>query len=128
MIILYSSINSSSCRNARNWFKKYDIQYKERNISRNGITLQQLSNILKLTQNGTSDVISKRSSAYHQLKLKLNDLSFDNFITLLCQTPSLIRTPIIISNNICQIGFNKDAIRRFVPRDVRQKEIMDALD
>lgn len=123
MIILYTSANSSSCHKARSWFHNYGIPYDERNISSYGITRKQLFQVLVLTKNGTSDVISTRSYAYQQLKIDLNQLSFDDFVTLVCHTPALLRTPIIVSKSYCQIGFNKDDIRSFVPHNVRQAEM-----
>lgn len=126
MIILYTSINSSSCRKARSWLHDYGIAYTERNISLNGITPQQLAQILALTQNGTGDVISTRSYAYRELTIDLNELSFDDFIKLVCRIPALLRTPIIISKHCCQIGFNKDDIRSFVPHQIREEEMVSA--
>lgn len=126
MIMLYTSVNSSSCRKARLWFKHHGITVSEHNISSEGITRERLVQIMKRTECGTDDVVCTRSNAYKQLGLKINNLTFDDFLDLICRIPQLLKTPIIVSRDSVQIGFNQDSIRSFIPHDERQEEILQA--
>ena len=126
MIILYTSVNSSSCRKARLWFKQHRINVSEHNISLEGITHEQLAQIMKRTEHGTDDVVCTRSNAYKQLGLQINSLTFDDFLDLICRIPQLLKTPIIVSHDGIQIGFNQDSIRSFIPHDERQAEMLRA--
>ncbi|WP_295729150.1 Spx/MgsR family RNA polymerase-binding regulatory protein [uncultured Limosilactobacillus sp.] len=126
MIILYTSVNSSSCRKARCWFKQHHISVNEHNVSSEGITRQQLTEIMERTENGTDDVVCTRSNAYKNLGIEINSLNFDDFLNLICRIPELLKTPIIVSRHSVQIGFNRDSIRSFISHDERKTERLRA--
>ena len=125
MILLYISVNSSSCRKARLWFNDHHISFTEHNVTSEGISRKPLLRIMGKTVNGTSDILCTRSNAYKSLKIRVNNLSFNDFVSLICRIPELLKTPIILTNDSIQIGFNQDEIRSFIPHNIRAEEIMD---
>ncbi|AOR74868.1 Arsenate reductase-related protein [Limosilactobacillus fermentum] len=90
------------------------------------LTMAEIKNILRMTENGTEDIISKRSKAYQSLKIDVDDLPMTELYELIRKTPSLLRRPIIIDDKRLQIGYNEDEIRRFLPREVRALELAEA--
>lgn len=126
MINLYVSSSCTSCRKARAWLKKYDIPFKERNIFSEPLTKEDIVNILRLTENGTEEIISTRSKAFQELHVNLDDLSIDQLLDLVEKNPSLLRRPIIMDDRRLQVGYNDDEIRRFLPRKVRRLELAKA--
>lgn len=122
MINLYVSSSCTSCRKARAWLKKHDIPFKERNIFSEPLTKEDIVNILRLTENGTEEIISTRSKAFQELHVNLDDLSIDQLLDLVEKNPSLLRRPIIMDDRRLQVGYNDDEIRRFLPRKVRRLE------
>lgn len=126
MVNLYVSPSCTSCRKARAWLEKHNIPFKERNIFSEPLTKDELLQILRMTENGTEEIISTRSRAFQQLKVNLDDLSIDKLLDLVEKNPSLLRRPIIMDDRRLQVGYNEDEIRRFLPRKVRRLELAEA--
>lgn len=123
MLNLYTSPSCTSCRKAKAWLKEYDISFKERNIFANPLNKEEIMQVLRMTENGTEEIISTRSRTFQNLKINLDDLSIDQLIDLVEKNPSLLRRPIIIDDRRLQVGYNEDEIRRFLPRKVRRLEL-----
>jgi regulatory protein spx len=126
MLDLYVSPSCTSCRKARAWLEEHDIPFKERNIFSEPLSKKELLRILRMTENGTEEIISTRSRAFQQLRINLDDLSIDQLLDLVEKNPSLLRRPIIMDDRRLQVGYNEDEIRRFLPRKVRRLELAEA--
>lgn len=123
MLNLYTSPSCTSCRKAKAWLKEYDISFKEKNIFANPLNKEEIMQVLRMTENGTEEIISTRSRTFQNLKINLDDLSIDQLIDLVEKNPSLLRRPIIMDDRRLQVGYNEDEIRRFLPRKVRRLEL-----
>ena len=126
MVTLYTSPSCTSCRKARAWLQEHDIPFTERNIFSDPLSVDEIKNILRMTEDGTEDIISKRSKAYQSLKVDLNALPMKSLYKLISQNPGLLRRPIIMDDKRLQVGYNEDEIRRFLPRQVRELELAEA--
>lgn len=126
MVTLYMSPSCTSCRKAKAWLQEHDIPFEERNIFSEPLSVPEIKNILRMTENGTEDIISKRSKAYSQLKVNLNELPMKDLYELISENPGLLRRPIILEDKRLQVGYNEDEIRRFLPRRVRELELAKA--
>jgi len=120
---LYTSPSCTSCRKAKAWLKEHDISFKERNIFANPLNKEEIMQVLRMTENGTEEIISTRSRTFQNLKINLDDLSIDQLIDLVEKNPSLLRRPIIMDDRRLQVGYNEDEIRRFLPRKGRRLEL-----
>ena len=123
MLNLYTSPSCTSCRKAKAWWREHDISFKERNIFANPLNKEEIMQVLRMTENGTEEIISTRSRTFQNLKINLDDLSIDQLIDLVEKNPSLLRRPIIMEDRRLQVGYNEDEIRRFLPRKVRRLEL-----
>ncbi|MGX6961620.1 transcriptional regulator SpxA [Vagococcus xieshaowenii] len=126
MLILYTSPSCTSCRKARAWLVEHEIPFKERNIFSDPLNITELKSILKLTEDGTEEIISTRSKVFQKLEMDLDDLPLDELLKLVQENPGLLRRPIMIDEKRLQVGFNEDEIRRFLPREVRALELRHA--
>lgn len=126
MVFLFSSPSCTSCRKARAWLQKNSIAYQERNIFTKPLTKNEIKKILQMTENGTEDIISKRSKIYKKLHLDFDTLPMNRLFSLLQKHPGLVRRPIIMDEKRIQIGYNEDEIRRFLPRKIRKIELEEA--
>lgn len=126
MVNLYTSPSCTSCRKAKAWLVDHDIPFKERNIFANPLTKTEILQVLRMTENGTEEIISTRSRTFQNLKVDLDDLSLDELLDLVENNPSLLRRPIIMDDRRLQVGYNEDEIRRFLPRSVRRLELEQA--
>lgn len=123
MITLYVSPSCTSCRKAKSWLEEQELDFKEKNIYHEPLTKDEIRQILMLTEEGTEEIISYRSQAYQNLDVDIEDLSFNDLLTLFTEKPSLIRRPIILDDRRLQIGYNEEEIRCFLPRKVRKLEL-----
>lgn len=128
MIKLYVSPSCTSCRKAKAWLEEYQLDFKEKNIYHDPLTVQDLKEILRLTDNGTEEIISYRSQAYQNLDIDLDELTMNQLLELLIEEPSLVRRPIIMDDRRLQIGYNEEDIRMFLPREVRTMELIEIHD
>lgn len=121
-IVVYTKTRCKSSTQAMNWLNEHNIIFTERKIEKNEIAMEDFNHILQLTMKGTEDIISQRSLKYLQLKKVFNDLTLQELRNLVYQYPSLLRTPIIVSEEKILIGFSAVDIRIFIPREVRRKD------
>jgi len=127
MLKLYTTNSCTSCRKARRWLIDHDIPFEEKNFGTTPITLDELKNILILTEEGTEDIISIRSKVFQKLDIDINELPLHALLELVKENPGLLRRPIMIDEKRLQIGFNEDEIRCFLPRSVRKRELSQTL-
>ena len=126
MVTLYTSRSSTSCRKARTWLKNHNISYSERNIFSEPLSIDEIKQILKMTEDGTEEIISKRSKAYQELDINIEEMPLQELLDLVQKHPGLLRRPIIMDEKRLQVGYNEDEIRRFLPREVRALELRRA--
>lgn len=126
MIKLYISPSCTSCRKAKAWLTKHNLAFDERNILIQPLTKKEILNILRLTEDGTEEIISTRSTIFKKLNVNLDQLSIDQLLDLVVKHPSLLKRPIIMDNRRLQVGYNVEDIRRFLPRSVRKMELIRA--
>ncbi|MCI2170272.1 Spx/MgsR family RNA polymerase-binding regulatory protein [Schleiferilactobacillus perolens] len=126
MVTLFISPSCTSCRKARTWLQQHNILFVERNIFTDPLSKAEIMDILRMTENGTEEIISTRSKVFQELGINLDDLTTDQLLNLVQQHPGLLRRPIILDDKRLQVGYNEDEIRRFLPREVRAMELQQA--
>ncbi|GKT03600.1 hypothetical protein OKN36_11360 [Furfurilactobacillus sp. OKN36] len=103
-----------------------DIPFSERNIFAEPLSTDEIKTVLRMTEDGTEEIISKRSKVFQDLDIDLDELPMNQLIELIHENPALLRRPIIMDDKRLQVGYNEDEIRRFLPRDVRALELAEA--
>ncbi len=126
MVTLFTSPSCTSCRKARAWLEEHEIPYKERNIFSEQLTEEEIKQILRMTEDGTDEIISTRSKVFQSLDQSLDQMPLKDLISLIQNNPGLLRRPIIIDDKRLQVGYNEDEIRRFLPRKVRTFQLREA--
>ncbi|WP_035053734.1 transcriptional regulator SpxA [Carnobacterium pleistocenium] len=126
MVTLYTSPSCTSCRKAKAWLEENDITYNERNIFSEPLTIGEIKSILRMTEDGTEEIISTRSKVFQELNVELDELPLNKMFDLIQDNPGLLRRPIMVDEKRLQVGYNEDEIRRFLPREVRALELKQA--
>ncbi|MGV3488184.1 MAG: transcriptional regulator SpxA [Tuberibacillus sp.] len=119
MVTLYTSPSCTSCRKAKAWLEEHNIPFRERNIFSEPLTIEEIKEILRMTEDGTDEIISTRSKAFQELNVQLDSMPLQDLYELIQTNPGLLRRPILIDEKRLQVGYNDDEIRRFLPRKVR---------
>lgn len=105
MVNLYTSPSCTSCRKAKAWLEEHGIQYKERNIFSEPLSAAEIKQVLQLTENGTEEIVSRRSKVFQELDVDLDDLSLKQLIDLIEKNPGLLRRPILVDDKRLQVGW-----------------------
>ena len=128
MIKIYTVASCSSCKKAKEWLEKHELSYQEINLITSRISRENLLEILALTEEGTGDIISRRSQAYQRLKIDFDSIKLNELVQLIEENPTLLRRPLIIDEKRLQVGYNDDEIRKFLPRKIRKIQIKTATE
>ncbi|MHA6251702.1 transcriptional regulator SpxA [Oceanobacillus sp. CAU 1775] len=126
MVTLYTSPSCTSCRKAKAWLEEHDIPFQERNIFSESLTIDEIKEILRMTEDGTDEIISTRSKVFQKLDVNIEQLPMQDLFDLIQKNPGLLRRPIILDEKRLQVGYNEDEIRRFLPRTVRTFQLREA--
>jgi regulatory protein spx len=126
MVTLYTSPSCTSCRKAKSWLEEHEIPYSERNIFAEPLSIDEIKEILRMTEDGTDEIISTRSKTFQKLDVNVENMPLQDLFELIKDNPGLLRRPIILDEKRLQVGYNEDEIRRFLPRKVRTFQLREA--
>ena len=122
MIKIYTSPSCSSCKKAKEFFKKEDIPFQEKNIFVTDLNDSELRDILTKSENGTEDIISTRSKVIKDNKIDIDSMSISELIAFIRKNPSVLKRPIMVDDRKIQVGYNPEEIRVFIPHEKRVAE------
>lgn len=108
MLNLYVAPSSASSRKARAWLQAHKIAFKERNINSNPLSGDEVKQILRLTENGSEDIISTRSKIFKKLNVDFDSLSLSKLVDLVVKYPDLIKRPIVFDDKRLEVGYNEE--------------------
>ena len=117
MIRIYTAPSCASCRKVKAWLKEHQIPYVEKNIFSTLLRETELKELLERSENGTDDIISKRSKIIKENKIDIDEMSINELIHFIQKNPSILKRPIIIDERRFQVGYNAEEIRAFIPRE-----------
>ena len=113
MIKIYTVSSCTSCKKAKTWLNAHQLSYKEQNLGKEGITREELLDILTKTDNGIASIVSSKNRYAKALGVDIEDLSVNEVLNL-------------VDEKRLQVGYKEDDIRAFLPRSVRNVENAEA--
>src|SRR5690625_2356533 len=126
MVTLYGTPSCTSCRKAKKWFQDNEIPFVERNMFSKSLSKEEIKQILRLTENGTEEIISKRSKSFQNMNIDLDQLPMKELFPVIQKNPGLLKRPIMVDEKRLQVGYNEEEIRSFMPRSVRTFQLHEA--
>ena len=127
MVTIYTTPSSLACRKAKSWLQKNDIPFKERNLYAQPLNVEEIKEILKMTEGGTDEIISTRSKKFKNLNIDINNTPLNELCSLIQKNPDLLRRPIIFDHKNLHAGYNEEEMGRFLPRRVRHNQLWRAI-
>lgn len=121
MLTIYTTNSCASCRKAKAWLKQYHIDFREINVMNSPITREDIVRMLKNTENGFEDIISKKSKVIMESGVDVESMTFNEVVEFIIHNPTVLKRPIIIDDTKVQIGYNDEEIRMFIPKMIREK-------
>ena len=126
MIKIYTVSSCTSCKKAKTWLNAHQLSYKEQNLGKEGITREELLDILTKTDNGIASIVSSKNRYAKALGVDIEDLSVNEVLNLIMETPRILKSPILVDENACKLATRKTIFVPFLPRSVRNVENAEA--
>ena len=111
MIVVYTSPGCASCRKVKQWLNERGLKFIENNI---------FTTALMRSENGTEDIISKRSKIIQESNIDIEELSLKELVDFIQKNPSILKRPIILNEKSFLVGYDEEEIGAFVPAQLRK--------
>lgn len=119
MVVIYTSPGCASCRKVKAWLKEKNIKFIEKNIFQVLLDKEEVKLLLKRSDNGTDDIISKRSKIIQENKVDVDSMNLNELVDFIINNPSILRRPIILNEHNFQVGYDSEEIDAFIPQRLR---------
>ena len=119
MIVLYTSPGCASCRKAKAWLQEKGLKFIEKNIFQVLLHPQEIKYLLRRSEKGSDDIISKRSKIIQDNNYDIDNMSLNELVDFIIANPSVLKRPIILNDtNLQEITtFHRDALRKVAKCD-----------
>ena len=107
----------------KQWFTEQNIPFEEKNIFGTTLKEEELKDILTKSENGTDEIISKRSKVIKEKKVDVDNMTISEMISFIRENPSVLKRPIMVDDHRIQVGYNKEEITTFIPKARRFQQI-----
>lgn len=120
MLVVYTSPGCASCRKAKQWLKDHDVDYVEKNLFSTILNEKEIRFLLERSENGTDDIVSKRSKVIRERNIDIDEMSVSELIRFIQQNPSILKRPIIMDEKRLMIGYDDEEIGLFQPATLKK--------
>ena len=127
-VTVFTHTSCSSSRKTIDWLREQNIPFIEKKLTDQGMSFNEFKDMLRLTENGTTDLLSVQKSVYKQAADQLDEMSLRELYSFVASHPQILKSPIVVDDNRIQIGFSEKEIRTFIPRHDRIAELKRLLD
>ena len=109
MIELIEYPKCSTCKKAKKWLQDHQIEFRDRDITKDTPTKEELKTYLKISQYPIKRFFNISGNLYKEfaLKDKLDTMSEDEKLELLSQHGMLIKRPLFITQEKIYVGFRE---------------------
>ena len=80
MIVVYTSPGCASCRKVKQWLKDRNLKFVEKNIFSTILNENEIKHLLMRSENGTEDIISKRSKIVQEQNIDFDEMSLNDLV------------------------------------------------
>lgn len=109
-LLFYTYPSCTSCRKTKAWLNEKGIDFEEHHLFKEPLTVEELKNLVRMTQNGVDDILATRSQKFKQMKVDYRDLKLSEMLEMIHNDPRLLRRPILTDGENLIIGYDKDGL------------------
>lgn len=107
MTTLYGIHNCDTVKKARKWLTEAGIEHQFHDFRKQGLTQEQVKSWLQ--QVDWQTLLNKRGLTWRQLDQQTKDsVNADNIVELLVAHPTLIKRPVVVTDERISVGFKAD--------------------
>lgn len=119
MIVVYTSPGCASCRKVKKWLKEHNLKFLEKNIFNIQLNESEIKHLLMRSENGTEDIVSRRSKVIQESKIDIEDMSMNELVLFIQKNPSVLKRPIVLNEKSFLVGYDEEEIGAFIPSSQR---------
>lgn len=125
MITIFTNPISIESLKAKEWLDESDIPYVEREYFDELVTLDEIKQMMTLTELGAEDLIAPEYLSLVKGTVANETVSLSELIDFIQEEPRLLKNPIIFDDKRLMTGFNEDEIQKFIPKEILSIEELD---
>lgn len=119
MITAYLYNNCTSCKKTERMLKDANVPFEKREYFNDRFTTDELKRVLADAGLTPRDVLSKRSRAYKARALDEDQLSDEELIAVMVEEPTLLRRPLVVSDEDTVIGHNANQLSKLIVNEAQ---------
>lgn len=115
-LMFYTYPSCTSCRKTKAFLQEQELQVSERHIFRDAPTVDELLQLLAISEEGVDSLLATRSQAFKQLDVDVEDLKLSELLKLMSDNPKLLKRPILTDGKEVIVGYDKVSIETYARR------------
>ncbi|WP_214824337.1 Spx/MgsR family RNA polymerase-binding regulatory protein [Exiguobacterium algae] len=115
-LMFYTYPSCTSCRKTKAFLKEQQLDVSERHIFRDAPTVDELLQLLAISEDGVDSLLATRSQAFKQLDVDVEDLKLSELLKLMSENPKLLKRPILTDGKEVIVGYDKASIETYARR------------
>ncbi len=113
MIKIYGIPNCDTVKKARHWLEANGVEYDFHDYKKRGVPEKNLKAWVK--QAGWETILNKRGTTWRKLDDELkHNIDNESATKIMLDNPSIIKRPVLESNQLLLIGFKEDEYRQLI--------------
>ena len=113
MVKIYGIPNCDTMKNARRWLEANGIEYDFHDYKKLGVPEKNLKAWVQKA--GWETILNKRGTTWRKLDDELkHNIDNKSAITIMLGNPSIIKRPVLESNQLLLIGFKEDEYKQLI--------------
>lgn len=115
-LMFYTYPSCTSCRKTKAFLQEQELQVSERHIFKDAPTVDELMQLLAISEEGVDSLLATRSQAFKQVDVDVEDLKLSELLKLMSENPKLLKRPILTDGKEVIVGYDKVSIETYARR------------
>ena len=115
-LMFYMYPSCTSCRKTKAFLQEQELQVSERHIFIDAPTVDELLQLLAISEEGVDSLLATRNQAFKQLDVDVEDLKLSELLKLMSENPKLLKRPILTDGKEVIVGYDKVSIETYARR------------
>lgn len=127
---LYYVYTNHAQREVKRFLEEQNIECEMRSVAREPLSWKEMLEVLVNTENGVEDILSTRSKHYTMLVeqgVNFEEMSLTEFHNLYKLFPTILKSPIAVTDGHTFVGYNEDEIGVLKTRTDKKEEYVKSL-
>jgi arsenate reductase len=115
LLTLYGIASCDTCRKARKWLDARSREYEFHDLRNDGLDIQMLERWANRI--GWERLLNKRSLTWKKIpEVDRTDMSRNKALAAMLEHPTLVKRPLLESDEFIAVGFSPDQYQKILPR------------